>query len=75
MKDKFKKIDQKTAFIEFIAGKLDLKNDSVRCYFDSGKIPSKHSEFINKALDIQLEYDQKIREIKVKAFDLIGGEL
>lgn len=64
MKKKYKQLKNKMAFCEMIAGKLKLNTSYVVNSFVTGRIPIVHSEFINRALDIQLSFDNKVEEMQ-----------
>ena len=70
MKEKYKKLDQKMAFLLMLSLKLEIKVTSLQGYFtENGTIPPKHQELINRAIDLQLEADEKIREIENVVFE------
>lgn len=68
MKEKYKKIMHKTEFCNMLSKKLGVKRKSITNYFEKNDIPIKHLEKINKALDLRLKLDDKIKEIEVNAF-------
>ena len=70
MKEKYKKLDQKMAFLLMLSLKLEIKVTTLQGYFtENGTIPPKHQELINRAIDLQLEADEKIREIENVVFE------
>lgn len=64
MKEKYKKIERKMAFCEMVAGKLNLTTDYIVHCFTIDRIPKTHSEFITRALDIQINFDKKVSEMQ-----------
>ena len=70
MKEKYKKITHKMAFLEMLSIKLELKPETLKGYFvESAVIPGKHLETISKAIDLQLKADEKIKVIEVSVFE------
>lgn len=70
MKEKYKKITHKMAFLEMLSVKLELKPETLKGYFvESAVIPEKHLLKINKAIDLQLKADEKIKAIEVSVFE------
>lgn len=64
MKEKYKKLKNKMAFCEMVAGKLHLTTDYIVHSFTIDRIPKTHSEFIKRALDIQINFDKKVEEMQ-----------
>jgi len=71
MKEKYNQLMYKAEFIRVIASKLQLDPETVRIYFNGNKIPKMHYERIDKALDIKLAEDNKIREMRVNSYEMI----
>ena len=73
MRDKFKQVSEKGAFLLMVSTKLGLKYETVRMWFHNSKkeIPEKYHDFINNALDLQIEADIKIKEIKVSVYEML----
>ena len=70
MKEKYKKITHKMAFLDMLSIKLKLKPETLKGYFvENATIPEKHLETINKAIDLQLKADERIKAIEVSVFD------
>lgn len=70
MKEKYKQITHKMAFLDMLALKLEIKPETLKGYFtENGTIPPKHEETILKAIDFQLEADIKIKAIEVSVFE------
>lgn len=71
MKQKYNQLMYKAEFIRMIASKLQLETETVRIYFNTGKIPKMHYSRIDNALDVQLALDHKIREMRVNSYEQI----
>jgi len=71
MKQKYNQLMYKAEFIRVIASKLQLETETVRIYFNTGKIPKMHYNRIDNALNIQLALDNKIREMRVNSYEKI----
>jgi len=72
MKEKYKKLDKKTAFLKSVAIRLGVELATLKGYFtENGTIPAKHKERIEKAIELQLLADEKIRQIEVDVFEKI----
>lgn len=70
MKDKYKKIDNKMAFLKALGKKIGIEVQTLQIYLSvNGTIPEKHKEIFTKAIDLQLEADEKIRQIEVCVFE------
>ena len=57
----YKKIEHKQTFCRMLAFKLGLEKETVRNYLEINKIPLKHLDRINSALNVQLEFDKKVK--------------
>ena len=64
MKEKYKKLKNKMAFCEMVAGKLNLKTDYIVHSFTIDRIPKTHSGFIERALEVQIKFDKKVEEMQ-----------
>lgn len=64
-----KKLMYPKSFITGLSVKLEVERESIRNYFATGNIPAKHKELINKAYQLQLKADEKIKAIEVGVFE------
>jgi len=72
MKEKYKQLEKKMAFLKAVAIRLNVEVQTLQGYFsENGNIPLKHKERIEKAIELQLKADEKIRQIEVQVFEEI----
>lgn len=70
MKQMYKQITHKMAFLDMLSIKLSVKPETLKGYFtENGTIPPKHEKTILKAIELQLEADKKIKAIEVEVFE------
>ena len=63
------KLLRKKAFIQNVSNKLNIESETLRNYFQTNKVPEKYHNFIIKAYDLQLKFDNSIREKEVKIYE------
>lgn len=63
------KLLRKKAFVQNVANKLSIEPETLRNYFQTNKVPEKYHNFIQKAYDLQLEFDNSIRDKEVKMYE------
>lgn len=68
MKEKLKLLISRQDFVNDLAKKLKVKNETIEWYFRT-KIPTIHLQKIEELLDFQLELDKKTREMNVIAWE------
>lgn len=68
MKNKYSKLMYKGEFIEDLAKALNVKTETIRGYFTTGKFPSIHYDRINNALDERLKFDEQIRNMRLNCY-------
>ena len=69
MLEKYNKLMYPKEFRIKLGMKLGIEPMTIRNYFETNRIPTKHKAFIEKALDLQLVLDEKIRQINVDSFE------
>lgn len=63
------KLLRKKAFIQNVSNKLNIEAETLRNYFQTNKVPDKYHNFIQKAYDLQLKFDDNIRDKEVKMYE------
>ena len=65
----YNKLEHKQAFCRALAFRLGIEKETVRNYLETDRVPEKHKNRVETALKIQLNLDEKNREIQLKAFE------
>lgn len=68
MKEKLKQLISRQDFVNDLAKKLKVKNETIEWYFRTS-IPSRHLQKIEDCLNFQLELDKQTRERNVIAWE------
>ena len=63
------KLLRKKAFVKNVASKLNIEAETLRNYLQTNKVPEKYHNFIQKAYDLQLKFDENIKEKEVKMYE------
>ena len=71
MKQKLNTLIDKKSFLIRLSNKIGVDKETLRGYFESGKLPLKHKERILKALDIQLKEDEITKDREVIAWESV----
>lgn len=67
----FEKIKHKSEFCQFIGFKLGIQPNTLETYLRSNNIPKMHLFRINKAIELQLQFDERTeKEHEELFFDL-----
>lgn len=63
-----KKLLNRKAFLTKLAFKLGIEKSSLENYFITNRFSEKHKERISKAYKLQLEFDDKVRNMEVEVW-------
>ncbi len=70
LKEKYNKIQHKREFAKCIGNKINVEFSTIEVYFNSEKgVPAKHLDLLDKAIDIQLAFDEKVKSEQSELFD------